>query len=89
MACGCGQCALTFFNPVPRNHSECCCVDCRQRLEWAAAQRPGAFAFTPQVSNLWYIEDDIIDVRCAQSIHLRHLCHKQILTTTIDFQWQL
>ena len=28
VACECGRCALTFFNPVPRNRSECCCCDC-------------------------------------------------------------
>jgi purine nucleosidase len=69
VACECGECALTFFNPVPRNRSECCCRDCRQRVEWAAAQGPGARAFTPQVLNLWYIEDDIIEVRGGE--HLR------------------
>jgi hypothetical protein len=34
VTCDCGQCQLTFANPRPRNHSECCCFDCRQKIEW-------------------------------------------------------
>ncbi len=61
VTCTCGECELTFFNPQPRNHSECCCWDCRQKLEWAAAQQHSLF--TPQVSNLYYLDDDIIAIK--------------------------
>ena len=58
VTCFCGQTGLTFANPLPRNHSECLCVDCRQKLEWACGQagRP----WTPTISNLWYIDDDVV-----------------------------
>ena len=73
VTCTCGQCQLTFRNPVPRNHSECCCYDCRQKVEWATAQRAAAgsssTSFVPRVSNLYYIEDDIITARGEE--HLR------------------
>jgi hypothetical protein len=61
VTCSCGECQLTFFNPQPRNHSECCCCDCRQKVEWAAAQQRSSFI--PKVSNLYYIEDDIIAIK--------------------------
>ena len=58
VTCFCGQTGLTFANPLPRNHSECLCVDCRQKLEWACGEagRP----WTPTISNLWYIDDDVV-----------------------------
>ena len=66
VTCFCGQTGLTFANPLPRNHSECLCVDCRQKLEWACGQagRP----WTPTISNLWYIDDDVVATKGDGSV---------------------
>lgn len=35
--CRCGKCVLTFRNPRPIFHVQCCCFSCRQRHQWCQA----------------------------------------------------
>ena len=37
VSCFCGKVSFKISNGRPRRVMECCCVDCYQHLEWAAA----------------------------------------------------
>ena len=50
VGCLCGKTSLTFRNPTPRSRAECACVDCRQKLQWAAAR--GGRSWNPSIINL-------------------------------------
>ena len=56
ISCFCGKVVLEMFNGKPRRVLECCCVDCFQHLEWAAAN---CGPDVPIIPTLSYWDNDI------------------------------
>lgn len=70
VTCACGKARVTFATCSPRTHLECCCRDCRQSLEWAAAMGgPSA----PQVPQVYYFENDLEDIQGEKHLRLYRL----------------
>ena len=38
LTCSCGAVSITFREAAPRMHIECCCCDCRQKVQWCVAE---------------------------------------------------
>lgn len=77
ITCRCGSAALTFRSSRLAYHLLCACMDCRQAHEYAASQPGGPSARRPDggaiLQDLIYLENDVCDIKGAQSLKLQKL----------------
>ena len=72
VACACGQVSYRFVFPRMRTRLACCCVDCRQAVEWSAS-KGGRTVDRTIPKDLVYFENDVVDVRGAERVELVRL----------------
>ena len=69
VTCNCSKTSLTFHNPNPINRCECGCYSCRQKIQYCN-KKSKRNIWIPTFVNLWYFENDIINVTGEEYLKL-------------------